>query len=369
VSADVLSLRQLNRATLERQLLLRRHDMAPLDAVEYLVGLQAQVPLNPYTALWSRLEGFDPEELGRLMEERAVVRIACMRSTIHMVTADDALGLWPLATPVLDRELRMHPEYSLLVPDIDVPALLAVARPLLDEPRTLPELRRLLGERFPGHDPGVLAFLCRNRLGVVQVPPRGVWGKAAQVNVASAEAWLGRPMAEASIDAVVLRYLAAFGPAMVADVATWSGLTAMREVVDRLRPQLREFTDERGRPYVDLPDAPRPDPDTPAPARFLPEYDNALLSHADRSRFLSDDDRKALAAGPSARGSLLVGGNCVGTWRLDEDRKAGTAVVEAYVLRALSPGDAEEVEDEGTRLLAFLAPKAASTDLRVTVAG
>lgn len=370
MGADVLSLRQLNRATLERQLLLRRHDMATLAAVDHLVGLQAQVPLNPYTALWSRLAGFDPAELGRLMEERAVVRIACMRSTIHMVTADDAVVLRPLAQPVLDRELGTHRDYAPQYPHMDVPAVLAAARPLLDEPRTLPQLRRLLAERFPAYDAAAMAFLCRNRFALVQVPPRGVWGKAAQVTLANAEAWLGRPVVEPSVDAVVLRYLAAFGPAMVADVASWSALTAMREVVDRLRPQLREFTDERGRPYVDLPDAPRPDPDVPAPVRFLPEYDNAVLSHADRSRFFSEDDRKRLAAGPTARGSLLVDGRGAGTWRLDEDAKARTAALEVYLLPGLAAGDVDDVEAEGEALLAFLAAGLAPDDrkVRVTVA-
>lgn len=367
--ADVLSLRDLNRATLERQLLLRRHEMAPLAAVDHLVGLQAQVPLNPYTALWSRLVDFDPEELGGLMERRLVGRIACMRSTIHLVTADDALALRPLCQEVLDREVRTHGEWRDLLREVDAEAVVAYAEPLLDEaPRTQPQLKALLSERFPQWDARAMALLCRNTLALVQVPPRGVWGKAAQVTVATATSWFGRPLVEVAVDDVVLRYLAAFGPAMVADVASWSGLQAMREVVDRLRPRLRAFTDERGRPYVDLPDAPRPDPDAPAPVRYLPEYDNALLSHADRGRFLSDDDRRALSAGPTARGSLLVDGRCVGTWRLDEDRKAGSAAVEVYVLRRLAAADRDEVEAEGARLVGFLAPKAASTDVRVTTA-
>ena len=199
-----------------------------------------------------------------------------MRATLHLVTADDCLVLRPLAQPVL-----------------------AFARSLLTErPHTGAQLRTALQERFPGG--AALAYACRNLLGLVQVPPRRVWGRSAQVTSTTAEAWLGRPLAAApSIDDVVLRYLGAFGPAAVADVAAWSRLTGLREVIDRMEPRLRLFRDDRGRELFDLPDAPRPDPDVPAPPRFLPEYDNVLLSHADRSRFVSDDeDRARLFGGP-----------------------------------------------------------------------
>lgn len=216
-----------------------------------------------------------------------------MRGTLHLVTADDCLVLRPLAQPVLDHELARHPQYGPALLGVDLDPVLVFARALLAErPRTGAELRVAMEERFPEHDGAALAYACRNLLAFVQVPPRGVWGRTAQVASTTAESWLGRPLAtNPSIDEVVLRYLAALGPATVADVATWSRLTGLREVVDRLRPLLRTFRDERGRELVDLPDAPRPDPDTPAPPRFLPEFDNALLSHADRRRFVSEEQR------------------------------------------------------------------------------
>jgi Winged helix DNA-binding domain len=364
--SDVLSRRALNRATLERQLLLRRATLSPLDAIERLVGLQAQVPLNPYTALWSRLEGFRPEALAELLEQRKVVRIAVMRSTIHLVSADDCLLLRPLMQPVLDAELARYRHLR----GVDVDAVLAFAREVVEErPRSGGELRAALAERFPRHDASDLAYACRNFLPFVQVPPRGVWGKTSQVMSTTVEAWLGRPLvSHPSIDEVVLRYFAAFGPATVADVSTWSRLTGLREVVERLRPRLRTFRDERGRELFDLPDAPRPDEDAPAAPRYLPEYDNALLSHADRSRFVSDGVRALLSrvAGP-IHGAVLSDGFLCGLWRLD--REPETAVLTVSQADRLTKRAAAAVEAEGRRLLRFLAADADDHDVQVMPVG
>jgi hypothetical protein len=361
MSADVLSLRALNRATLERQLLLRRSDLSVLGAVEHLVGLQAQIPLNPYTALWSRLDRFKPDRLAELLLERRVVRIVAMRATLHLVSADDCLVLRPLMQPVLDRELARHPEYAPALVGVDLDAVLAFARPLLAaRPRTGPELRAALAERFPDHDAYALAYACRNLLAFVQVPPRGVWGRSAQVTSTTAESWLDRPLAaDPSIDEVVLRYLAAFGPATAADVSTWSRLTGLRAVIDRLRPRLRSFRDDRGRELVDLPGAPRPDPEIPASPRFLPEYDNVLLSHADRSRFVSAEHRAQLSAiaGP-VHGSVLHDGVLLGTWRLDRDAGGGAVTLVVNHVERLTKPAAAAVNAEGRRLLRFLAADA-----------
>ena len=367
MGGDVLSDRALNRATLERQLLLCRADRAPESVVEHLVGLQAQVPMNPYTALWSRLEGFRPDDLATLLLERQVVRIPVMRATIHLVSAEDCLLLRPLMQPVLDAELARHPEYAPALRQIDLEPVLAFARVLLaEQPRTGTQLRTAFEERFPGHDAAALAYACRNLLALVQVPPRGVWGRTAQVTSATAESWIGRSLASRpSIDDVVLRYLGAFGPATVADISAWSRLTGMREVVDRLRPRLRALRDESGRDLLDLPDAPRPEADTPAPPRFLPEYDNVLLSHADRGRFAADDNRVRLGTSPGpVHGSVLYDGFGCGVWRLDRDRATGTTTLVVSHVRPLAKRAQSSLAAEGRRLLRFVAADAATHDVR-----
>ena len=347
---EVLSRRALNRATLARQLLLRRAELPVLDAVGHLVGLQAQVPHNPYTALWSRLAGFRPEALSELFERREVVRIGVMRGTIHLLTAGDCLLLRPLMQPVFEGQLWRHRDYSPALRELDLEPIVEIGRAVLAErPRNGTELRAIFAERFPGLDPAALVYACQMRLALVQPPPRALWGRSTQVTWTTAEAWLGRPPAAApSLDDVVLRYLGAFGPATVADAATWSRLTGLREVVERLRPRLRTFRDERGRELFDLPDAPRPDPDTPAPSRFLPEYDNVLLSHADRARFSTEQDRTALADGWTVGwGAVLADGVVRGRWRLDPE---GIVVRHA----ALSKRALASIAAEGRRLADFL---------------
>jgi len=349
---DTISARTLNRTTLQRQLLLERAPLDALSAVHRLVGLQAQVPANSYPALWSRLEGFTAVDLGALLVERQVVRIASIRGTIHLLTADDCLGFWPLFRPVFDRELAAHPEVGPGLAGVDLEPILAWARALLaTEPLSLPALRTALAEGFPIHDAAALAYACRNRLALVQVPPRGILGRSHQVTVTTAEAWLGRPLTTApSVDDLVLRYLRAFGPATAADVATWSRLTGIAAVLDRIRGQLRERQDENGRTLWDVADGELADPETPAPVRLLPEYDNVLLSHTDRSRFAAAESTAALyPAGQLGRGHVLVDGTLRGSWRIADGR--------FDVLHLpLARGDLEAVADEADRLAAFLHP-------------
>jgi len=362
VRPDRLTQGQLNRATLARQHLLERADMPPLAMVEHLVGLQAQIPLDPYTGLWSRLAGFRPESLADLLVRREVVRVVVMRGTIHLVTSDDCLLLRPLMQPVLHAELARHPDFAPMLRGVDLDPVLAVAAAALAErPLTGPQLRATLAERFGADVAPALAYACRCLLPVVQVPPRGVWGKTSQVTVTTADAWLGRPLAaRPSIDDVVLRYLGAFGPATVADLTTWCRLTRMREIVERLRPRLRTFRDENGRELFDLPDAPRPDAEVPAPTRFLPEYDNVLLSHADRARVVPERRRDPLRrAGGVGSGSVLHDGLVCGVWRIQ--RAGSRSAILAVTLAERMPKRATaSIAAEGRRYLRFAAGDAAS---------
>jgi Winged helix DNA-binding domain len=366
-SSEVLGRRALNRALLERQLLLRRVRRPAAEVVEHLVGLQAQEPRDPYVALWTRLEDFDPTELGDLVAGRQAVRSPLMRTTIHLVTARDCLAMAPLLRPVLERGFWTGSPFGRKLKGVDVEAVLATGRALLDEaPRTTAQLRALLGEQWPAFDGTSLAYAVRHLVPVVQVPPRGVWGQKGLATWATTEHWLGRPLDPApAIDRVVLRYLAAFGPASTMDVQAWSGLTRLGEVTDRLRPRLVSFRSEAGRELFDLPDAPRPDPDTPAPVRFLPQYDNVALSHADRGH-ISGDAAGRWPTDDLHWSPLLVDGFGAGAWRLTRDR--GSATLTVRPLAPLSRQVQAAIAGEADRLLAFLAADADRRDVRVAPA-
>ncbi|MFF0593953.1 winged helix DNA-binding domain-containing protein [Streptomyces antibioticus] len=348
-AAPVLDARALNRATLERQLLLRPAALSATEAVSHLLGLQAQNVRPPYYALAARLDGFRPGDLSAPMADRAVVRIVTMRSTIHTHTADDALTLRPLVQPARDRELNAFRK-GLAGVDLDV--LAGLARDLVEEePRTMGQLREALSARWPEADPQSLGLAARCRLPLVQVTPRGLWDRSGQVALTTAEHWLGRSAEPAPApDGVVTRYLAAFGPASVKDMQTWAGLTRLRDAFERLRPRLATFRDEHGVELFDLPDAPRPDPDTPAPPRFLPEFDNLLLSHADRTRVVPSGYRGRTWRGNQAYRTLLVDGFLAGVWRLEQ----AALVVEPF--GRLTAGQRREVTGEAERMLAALHP-------------
>lgn len=354
----VLTTRAANRATLDRQLLLRRADLDPLAAVEHLIGLQAQAPFPPYTGLWTRLADFRPQALADLLLDRSVVRVALMRGTVHLVSAADCLALRPLHQDMLERTVRTA--YRRHLDGIEWAEIAEYGRSLVEEnPRSTTDLGALLSQRWPGRDRNALLNVVRSALPLVQLPPRGIWGRSGQPTVTTAQIWLNRPMStDSTIDDLVLRYLTAFGPASVADAQKWSGLTRLGEVFDRLRPNLMTFRAENGGELFDLPDAPRPDADIEAPVRFLPEFDNILLSHADTTWIMPAEHRPRLfTINGIIRSALLVDGTTAGKWHIDKAGNTATLTVEPF--RRLSTRDTKAVEAEGRRLLAFTAQDAA----------
>jgi hypothetical protein len=349
-SVPVLSTRALNRALLDRQHLLSRATMAAEHMVEHLVGMQAQVPSNPYVALWSRIVDFEAHQLEGLIVERRAVRTSLLRTTLHLVTARDALAMRPVLQGVLERGYTSGSPFHKQLVGIDLDDLVATGRSLLDrEALTTAQLGKRLAERWPDRDPVSLAYAVRYLVPLVQVPPRGLWHRSGQPTWRSLVSWLERPVdGDDAPDGLVLRYLAAFGPASIKDIATWSWLTKVREIVDRLRPALRAFRDERGRELFDVEDGALPDPETPAPARFLPEYDNIALSHADRARII---DPRTVGRITGYAGTFLVDGLIAGQWRLDKTKERHLLLLDPFV--PLSDDQAADLTDEGARLLAW----------------
>lgn len=359
----ILTPRELNRATLARQMLLERASLPALDAVERLVGLQAQVPSPPYVGLWTRLRDFRREDLTRLLGERRVVRATLMRATLHLMSAADYLLLRPALQPALTRSLQSIAGRR--VQGLDVDELVATVREFFaQQPRAFAELNAVLSESLPDRDPSALAYAVRTHLPLVQVPTGGTWGYSGRVPFTPAESWLGRPLATSQDPRhLFLRYLAAFGPAGVMDFQAWSGLTRTKEDIEALKPELRVFRDEKGNELLDLPDAPRPPEGAPAPARFVPDYDNLVLSHADRTRVISDEHRKGVFL-PAARvrATFLVDGFVRGAWKMEKKKRAATLVVEPF--EPLADEDRDALTEEGERLVRFVAGGAKTAEVR-----
>ncbi|WP_413797211.1 winged helix DNA-binding domain-containing protein [Streptomyces iranensis] len=349
----VLGIRALGRAALARQLLLDRAGLPVRDAVAHLCGLQAQEPQEPFTGLWSRLRAFDPGALSDLLTGRSVVRTHLMRRTVHLLTADDVVA-WRARHDAMLRQ-RVLGTYRRELEGMDLDELAAAGRAVMADgkPRSMAELVRTLADRWPAPAPRALGeMLIAALVPVAQTPPRGLWRSRGGVRNVLLSSWLGRPVDPPAPDgsdpvgqALVRRYLAAFGPAASADLRAWCGLAGLPAAVAAVREELVTFRDERGRELFDLPDAPRPDPDTPAPVRFLPAFDNAILGYHDRGRIIDDAHRGLSVAGERV---VLVDGRVAATWRVD----AATVVV--IPLGRLSSADRTAVGEEGRELASFL---------------
>ncbi len=347
---QTLDRRTLNRATLDRQWLAERRPASASDAITHLVGLQAQEPLEPYAGLWARLQDFRPEELVELLESRRAVRTLMMRRTLHLLSADDCVAMRPLFQAMLVQRVR-----SVLgsrLDGVDLDALAAAGRPHFHEqPRILNDVARAVADRWPDAVVRDLGDALSSLVDLVQVPPRGLWGRQAPAANTTIEVWLGTaPRPEISLDHVVRRYLRAYGPATSSDIRSWSGLTGLPPVIRRLRPELVSYRDEQGRELLDLADAALPDPDLPAPPRFLPAFDNAVLGYDDRSRIIDDEHR-----GLSIMGTryVLVDGRVSATWTSAAAADEGITVA-VQPLRRLNLEERRDVKDEAERLAAFL---------------
>ncbi|HEY3465492.1 MAG TPA: winged helix DNA-binding domain-containing protein [Amycolatopsis sp.] len=359
---ETLSRRALNRATLERQLLLGRAKMSALDAVAHLAGLQAQAPFPPYYALWTRLQGFQPAELASLLENRQVVRIALMRGTVHLVTAADALAWRPVVQVLYDRDLKTNTQHAGALAGLDHDVVVKAARELLAEsPLSSTKLGTELAQRWDV-PAASLTHLARARLPLVQVPPRAIWGKAGQTTYACLDEWVDAPLSPPSPSSLIARYLRAFGPATVADVQAWAGITRLGEVAASM--DLRRYRDPDGRELIDLPELTIPDEDVPAPPGLLGPFDQMILSYADRTRVISDEYRKrVITQNGLVKGTLLAGGTVRGFWELRKDRKA--AVVELSPFEKLPKKDLAALESAAGQLLKWAEPGAETREVRV----
>lgn len=356
MTAPGLSLRQLNRTLLARQMLLERQDMRPLAAVERLVALQSQIPNPPYIGLWTRLRAFQRSQLTELLEAREIVRAPWLRSTLHLVSAADHQRFQAVIQPALVRGLRSF--FGARVAELDIERLIGIAKPFLETNQpAIGALRQHLQEHEPQGNKGnkeALAYAVRSYLPLVQIPPSGTWGLGTRATYTTAESWLGalEPRQQSDLAGLFRRYLRAFGPASVMDFQTWTGMTRLKA---RLAPALREllaYKSEDGRDLYDLPTATIAAPDTIAPIRFIPEYDNILIAHRMRARILPEAHRKKvfLSAG-RVIGAVLIDGFAGATWQVKKDKQALRLTVKLFEKQPISCRQA--IGEEGERLLRF----------------
>ncbi|MFP5116381.1 winged helix DNA-binding domain-containing protein [Bacillaceae bacterium C204] len=358
----VLSTRALNRALLARQMLLTRVNLPVLDAIERLVGIQAQDPNAPYFGLWTRLEEFRPDDLSNLIQNKKVMRLALMRSTIHLVSSKDGMSLRPLIQSVQETVLKNS--FGKHLNGLDTQAVAEAGRALVEtKPLTFSELGKLLGKQWPNVESAALAAVVRTLVPLVQMPPRGIWGKSGQAIHTSAEAWIGRlPFSKLTTEDIILRYLSAFGPATIQDIQVWSGLTRLKEKIRQLLPQLIIFHNDQGNELLDIPSAPRPDQNVPSPPRFLGGFDNILLSYADRKRIIDESYRNIVfTKNGIIRPTILIDGFVSGLWKVQKEKGTVKLIIELF--NKLPDEEHNALTEEGTRLLDFIAGQESSREI------
>jgi hypothetical protein len=361
--ADEIDARALNRATLARQMLLRRESVSAVEAIERLGGMQAQDPAPPFVGLWSRIEGFDPDELRRAIADAEVVRATLLRGTLHLFSRRDYLRyratLQAMLLAAASSNLRGQ------LDGLDVDATLAATRELLEEaPRTQSELRAELHARFPEASDRALGLIARCGAPMVMRPVDHPWSFPRDSAFVLASQALGaEPDAAERPEELVRRCLAAFGPASATDVRTWSGLAGVAKTVDAMRDELVVFRLGR-RELFDLPDAPRPGPDAEAPVRYLPEFDNLLLSHADRTRVIDDEHRPfVFSKNLRVKATFLVDGRVAGTWSVKRSRNVATLTLVPFA--KLAKGTLRSLVREGEPLARMAEPQASEASVVV----
>jgi len=359
----ILKLRDLNRATLARQMLLKREPLPAIAAVERLVGLQAQLPIAPYVGLWTRLHDFSREDLARAIKDRKIVKATLMRATLHLCSTNDYLQFRTTLQPMLsgagDAIVKQRGG------KFDSKKLLAEARRYIGEkPRTFAEISDWVVKLMPGHDVGALRYTVRTNIPLVQTPIATGWSYSTKPEFTLAERWIGRPIAsEDNLPELVRRYLRAFGPASVTDAQTWLGMK-LKETFEKLRPELQTYRDEGRRELFDLPDLSLPDADLPAPVRFLPEFDNLLLSHSNRTRVVTDEFRsKVFLPALRVAATVLVDGFVCAAWKVEKSKDAATLMIEPFA--KLAKPDRAGLLEEGERLVRFIEENAKSYDVQI----
>jgi hypothetical protein len=359
-----LTLRELNRTTLARQLLLERASLPVSAAVERLVGLQAQLALSPYVGLWTRLRDFRRDSLARLIEDRTILKATLMRATLHLFSAADYLLLRRTLQPALDSVSESVKKQSGAAFDLEA-VIAAARRYIAEQPRTFAEISTMLAKLMPDTDVGAMRYTVRTQLPLVQVPISDGWSYPGNPGFALAESWLGQPILEEdNLRTLIFRYLAAFGPATVTDIQKWSGLHKLKPVIEKLKPDLVTYRDEQGRELLDRPGEPLLDGAVPAPVRFLPEFDNLLLAHDKRTRVIADEYRsKVYLPGLRVRATFLVDGFVGGGWMVERKKGAATFVIEPFV--SLTKQDRAALIDEAEGLLQFIEADAKTYAVRV----